>query len=262
MKFSFSNYLKHRNPLVRLNAFLFVFLSILLMGSTGYVLIEGARWFDALYMTLISVTTVGFGEVFPLSKSGRIWTMLMIVTGMSYLGIAISQIVTFIVEGEILNHFSKSRRDKYITRMKNHVIICGLGRTGLAAFQKFSDAGIECVLIELESKINESFEHDSPILKKLLIGDATQDGVLLKAGIKDANILLAAAGNDLTNLFVVLSARNLNHDLKIIARVSEAENTRKMKLAGATEVVCLFTLGGKHMAEMASTYLPKNSSKN
>ena len=223
--------------------FLALFL-VFLCGVIGFMTIEGWSFLDASYMTVITLTTVGFGEVNTLSSAGKIFTMFLIIIGMGILLYGVSSITAFIVEGELMDIIRRRRMDKSISKLKDHCVICGAGKVGRYIIEEFIKTGKDFVVVE---KNTES-------IKKLtgevlwIEGDASDDAVLLKAGIDKAKGLITALSTDKDNLFVVLTSRELNPKLRIVSRALEEESIHKLKKAGADSIVSTTFIGGMRIA--------------
>ena len=224
---------------------------IILVGIMGYILIEGYSFIEALYMTTIAITTVGFGEVKPLSDTGRLFTIFLLITSWITFAWAIARITQFVVTGEINKYFKTRKNMKAITQLNNHVILCGFGRNGQQAARTLKNHNMPFVVIEKEE---ESMEKVLPFFPELiyLIGDGTDDDLLKKAGIEKAIALISALPDDADNVFIVLSARALNQKLQIISRASEESSYPKLKKAGADNVIMPDKIGGSHMATLVS----------
>ena len=223
---------------------------MLFTGITGYMLIDDYPFIDSLYMTIITVSSVGFGEVHGLSVAGKIFTSFLILFGLGTLAYVISIITSIIFEGQ-LNYFirgykKKSRRNK----MENHVIICGYGRNGQQAVEELIAHKHSFVVIE-ESHELVLDNMDKNI--RFIEGNATEDETLIKAGIKTAKALITTLPNDTDNLFVVLTARSLNKDMTIISRASSKSSEKKLKIAGVSNVVMPEKVGGAHMATLVTS---------
>ncbi len=224
-----------------------VCLLLISFGTTGYVLIEpDYSWFDAFYMTMITIATVGFGEVKPLSQTGRLFTTMLIVIGFSSLTFIAHSLVESILE-KISNKSSETKKmHKKIERLTGHYIICGFGRVGEAAAEHFKKAGADYVIVEsspeqcLELKERQEY---------FVEGDATHEETLLKAGIKKAAGLLAMLNTDPDNLFIVLSARELNPTLRIFSRSATPSAARKIIQAGADHVISPYKSAGRQVAD-------------
>ncbi|MEO2069443.1 MAG: potassium channel protein [Desulfurobacteriaceae bacterium] len=231
--------------------YLITILFLLVSFSTfGIMLIEHWSFLDALWHTIITISTVGYGEVHPLSTAGKTFTMVVIVIAFAIFAYAASTIASMIFEGELKKIFINKRIEKMVSNLKNHTIVCGLGRTGLAAIKELWKEKIPFVVIEKsEEKIEEAKEKYPNLI--YILGDATEDEILIKAGIKSAANLIVATPDDASNLFITLSAKNLNPRIKVVARASREENVIKLKRAGATEVILPNVIGGLRMASLA-----------
>lgn len=225
-------------------------LLIFAMGIMGYRTLEGFGWIDALYMTVITVSTVGFSEVQPLSEYGRIFTVFLILSSFGTFAYAISVLTQMVMSGELKSQFKSLRLEKNLQSFKDHVIICGYGRNGHQAARRLAAHKQQFVVIEQTE--STTLEVD-PKLGLLLIGDATKDEWLEKAGVHRAKALIATMANDADNLFVVVSAKQMNPNLTIISRASDENSDRKLKAAGASHVIMPDKVGGAHMASLVST---------
>lgn len=223
-------------------------LGVTAIGTIGYCALEGWSLLDALYMTIISMTTVGYGETRELTQVGRIFTIFLLIISIGTAGYAISTLVTFFVEGELRNLIRGRRMDKRIANLQDHIILCGGGRTGRHIADEFYKTHTPFVVIEQDPKVIENLGQIGDIL--VLEGDATQDESLLLAGIERARGLVAVLGEDKDNVFIVLSARALNPQLRIVARLIEEENAEKLRKAGADEAVSPNAIGGLRMASV------------
>jgi len=232
----------------RFYAPLLILLSVWLMGTIGYVLIDSYTWFDAFYMTIITVATVGYGEVAPLSHSGKLFTAFLIITSFGTFAYAVSSITKFVLDGEFNEFFKNRKLNKTIEDLTDHVIICGYGRNGRQAAQVLKKHNKRFVVIENDLKVTSSFNHKFKDL--VLTGNSTHDDVLIKAGIFRAKALITTLPIDADNLFIVLTARNLNKNLTIISRASEDNSDTKLKIAGADNVIMPDKVGGAHMASL------------
>jgi len=220
---------------------------LFLIGITGYMLLEGWNAMEAFYMTAITLTTVGFGEVRPLSDSGRLFTVFLILLGAGSLAYGFSTGIEYLVTVNVTGQFRKRRMMKTIEKLKDHVIVCGYGRVGISAIESLASSQREIVVIERDpQKLEALLDTDLLVVE----GDATKDEVLLQAGIDRAWGLIVCTGDDSLNLFIVLSARAISSDLFIVTRSVNAENESKMRRAGANRVVSPYQIGGKHMANI------------
>lgn len=226
----------------------FILNSLLVIGTIGYVVIDGYSWFNAFYMTVITVATVGYGEIEPLSTTGRLFTAFLIITSFGTFAYAVSAITKFVIDGEFNQFFKTKRLMATIDKLSDHVIVCGYGRNGRQAAHILKKHDKRFVVIEESSKITEAINHKFSDL--ILNGNATQDEVLIKAGILRAKALITTLPIDADNLFIVLTARNLNPNLTIISRASDDGSDTKLKIAGADNVIMPDKVGGAHMASL------------
>lgn len=222
--------------------------SVLLIGVLGYSIIEHLSFLDALYMTVITVATVGYKEVTKLSDAGKIFTIFLIITSFGIFAYAISSITQFIIEGEFNQYFKNRKKVEEISKLHNHIIICGFGRNGKQAAQVLKHHHQRFVVIEKDNAITDNITHKYKHL--VLNGDATNDEVLIKAGVQRAKAIITTLPNDADNLFIVLSARHLNPNIYIISRASEENSDTKLKIAGANKVIMPDKVGGAHMGTL------------
>lgn len=220
-------------------------------GIAGYVIIEGCSWLNALFMTTISITTVGYGEVVPLSNAGKVFTIVLLIVSWVTFAFALTRITQFVINGEINKYFKTRRLMKDISKLVNHVIICGYGRNGHEAARVLRSHGVPFIVIEKNVRLIEKNLHEDHHLLHLE-GDSTDDQVLIAAGIERAKALIITLPVDADNLFIVLSARELNSQLQIISRASDSHSINKLKKAGADNVIMPDRIGGTHMATLIS----------
>ena len=223
-------------------------LLIVCIGIFGYMLIEGYKFLDAFYMTIITVATVGFEEVHPLSEPGKLFTAFLIITSFGIFAYAVTSISKYVVDGEFNSYLKNLKLSTAIEKLEGHVIICGYGRNGKQAAHVLKKHDTRFVVIEQKKDIIAAITHKYSDL--ILEGDATQDEVLERAGIRKAKALITTLPVDADNLFIVLSARTLNPKLTIISRASEDNSDAKIKLAGADNVIMPDKIGGAHMASL------------
>jgi voltage-gated potassium channel len=221
-------------------------LSVLLVGSLGYHFIAKLSWLNAFYMTIITVTTVGFNEVGPLETEGKIFTVFLIISSVFIFAYAISVITEYLFSKNQLQLLKTKKVKKMINRLSNHVIVCGYGRNGMQAVERLKAYKKPFVVIEKDKDIIQKYEEDVLFVE----GDANEDEILITAGIHAAQYLIATLPDDAANLFVVLSARQLNQKLYIISRASQVTSQKKLKLAGADSVIMPDKIGGDHMASL------------
>lgn len=215
-------------------------------GVIGYRFISDFSWIEAVYMTIITVTTVGFSEVKPLTPSGQIFTVFLIIISVFIFGYAISVVSEYILSRNSMQLLKKRKLKNKIDALEKHVIICGFGRNGQQAAQKLAAYEKPFVVIERNKEIIETYENDVLFVE----GDVNDDEVLKEAGIEKAQYLVAALPDDALNLFVVLSARQLNQKLFIISRASLGTSVKKLTFAGANKVIMPDKIGGDHMASL------------
>ncbi|GMN11952.1 potassium channel protein [Croceitalea sp. MTPC9] len=220
--------------------------TVLLVGIFGYHFFYGFTWVNAFYMTVITVTTVGFSEVRPLDADAKIFTVFLIVSSVFIFGFALSVITEYILSRNSLQLLKKKRVKNKINRLSNHVIVCGYGRNGKQAAEKLKAYNKPFVIIEKDKEIIEANEDEVLFVE----GDVNEDEVLLEAGIDRAQYLVTALPDDAVNLFVVLSARQMNEGLFIISRASQVNSIKKLEFAGADKVIMPDKIGGDHMASL------------
>jgi voltage-gated potassium channel len=236
------------NPFRRLIPPIIILLTIITLGVLGYTLIEGWSLFESLYMLVITLFTVGFGEVHELSAAGKALTMLIIVSGVGTAIYAAGQIGEIIVEGQIFGYRRKKRMERKIREMKGHYIICGFGRVGHQVAEEFAAAKIPYVVIDSKPETSEELE---PKGIPYVVGDVTSDKNLEEAGIKKAKGLIASADSDTANVFVTLAAKAFNRDLYVVARAGDVDAGEKLKMAGANRVISPYFISGRRMAALA-----------
>ena len=240
------------NPIIHLfrkkiSTALFLLGLVLTIGVVGFKLISDYTWVDAIYMTVITVTTVGFGEVQPLDANAKIFTVFLILTSVVIVGYAISVITEYILSKNDYEELKQRKMQKKIDGLKDHIIICGYGRNGKQAAKKLLAYEKPFVVIEMDRDIIDKFQ--SPEIP-FVFGNANEDETLYLAGVERASTLICALPNDADNLFVVLSARQINKGMNIISRASQETSYEKLKLAGANNVILPDRIGGDHMASL------------
>lgn len=219
-------------------------LAVIFTGTTGYVLIEGWAFLDALYMTIITITTVGYREVHALSGRGMIFTIFLIVFGVGTILYTLNNAAKVVIEGELQHVFGRRKLEKKIKGLKEHYIICGYGRMGKVICRELREKGAKFVVVEKEMSVTDIFDGDMLFIQ----GDATRDEVLKETGIEKAKGLISVLSTDAENLYVVLSARVLNPKLNIVARAGEEGSEQKLLRAGADRVVSPYHIGGLRIA--------------
>ena len=240
------------NPLIKLfrskiYTALILLVIVLCIGVLGYRFISGFSWIDSVYMTVITITTVGFGEIEPLGVSAKIFTIFLILASVVIVGYAISIITEYILSRNNFEDIKKSKMQKKIDSMHDHIIICGYGRNGKQAATKLSTYNKPFVIVEKDKEVIEKFKEDDV---SFVHGNANEDKTLIEAGIERASTLISALPSDADNLFIVLSARQINSELTIISRASQDTSYQKLKLAGANNVILPDRIGGDQMASL------------
>lgn len=220
---------------------------LLVAGVIGFKYMSGYSWIDAFYMTVITITTVGFEEVHPLDDTGKMFTIALILTSVFILGYALSVITEYILSKNNFEELKHKKMQKKIDNLKNHIIICGYGRNGRQAATKLLAYDKPFVIIEKDKELVDKIENE---MTPFVTGDASEDEVLLQAGVERASCLISALPNDADNLFIVLSARQINKRINIISRASQETSYQKLKLAGANNVILPDKIGGDHMASL------------
>ena len=216
------------------------------IGTTGYMIIEGWNLLDAVYMTVITLTTVGYREVHAVSNFGKIYTILLILSGVTFFLYVAGAVVQFMVEGRIRTILGRRSLEKKIDRLKDHYIVCGYGRIGRVLCKRLQSRPIDVVVIENDRDLVPVMDQDNMLY---ISGDASNEINLDKAGIKRAHGLIAALATDTDNVFLVLTARQLSPDLYIIARSSQKESKSKLLAAGANKVESPYDMGAVSMAQ-------------
>ena len=221
------------------------------IGVVGFMIIEGYGFVDAFYMSIITISTVGFTEVVPLTQAGKLFASFYIILNVGFFAYVLAVFSYYIVQGEIFKKMHLNLIDKNIDNLNNHVILCGFGRYGREAAAHFKLHRMPFVVIEIDpNRIKEMQEHPDKIL--YLEDDATHDEALLKAGIENARAIITALPDDSDNVFTVLSARQLNSKINIISRARDPRSEKKLELAGADHVIMPDHIGGFYMATLVT----------
>lgn len=227
-----------RNLIIALGILFFVFA----VGVGGYQMIEHWSFFDALYMTVITLATIGYGEVHPLSTAGRAFTIFLILAGMGVLAYAATTGITFLVEGQLGGLLKKRKMERQIAALKEHYVICASGEMGLYAIEEFHKTKQKFVVVSHDHHVLLPWlkqQKDIPFIE----GDPSNDDVLCASGVASASGLVSLLGEDRLNLFVVLSARQLNPKLRIISQAISRSDIPKLRKAGADDVVSAMEIG-------------------
>jgi voltage-gated potassium channel len=225
---------------------LFILL-VLLIGTIGYMIIEGYSLLDAFYMTVITIGTVGFQEVHPLSGGGRLFTSFLIITSFGTFAFALTALSRYVMDGEINRYFKGHRMTTSIQKLENHVVVCGYGRNGKQAVKELRANGQPFVVIEKNPELLARLREKQHLF---IEGDATQDNVLMQSNLEKARALITTLPEDADNVFIVLTARSVNSKMIIISRASDDNSDKKLKVAGANNVIMPDKIGGAHMASL------------
>lgn len=239
--------IKALEPANRLKYGALLLIVVFLIGTVGFHFIEGWSILDAMFMTIITITTIGYGEVHPLTFTGKVFDIMIIFLGVGSAAYVFASFTQFIVEGEMQRYFGRRRLDKTIMRMSGHYIVCGQGRIGSLISQELMRSNKQFLVIDSDPKITQGLERTGiPHIS----GNASDEDVLIKAGIKRAKGLIATASSDMTNVYIILVAKELNPDIFILARAETEDSIKNIKRAGADKVVSPYLIGGRHMANI------------
>ena len=231
----------------RLRISIILLFAVICAGTIGYSVFEDMPVFDAFYMTVITISTVGFSEIKPLSQVGRLITVIVIVSGISVLTFTLGQVARIFIEGELRRVLGRRKLEKQISKLNDHYIICGYGRIGSIISRELSNENIPFVVIEQDSEKVKQLEEDNFLYLNM---DATSEEALLQAGLKKAKGIVTAVKSDADNVFITLTAKGLRPDIFVLARASDVQNESKILRAGATRVVCPYLFGGRRMAQI------------
>lgn len=229
---------------------IFLIAGVLLVGTMGYMAIEGYSFIEAFYMTIITVSTVGFGEVAPLSDYGRLFTAILIITSFGIFAYGITSITRYLVTGELRTYLNDYKVNTTLDNLSNHVIVCGFGRNGMQATRTLRAYRERIVVIENDEDRIQEIRANGLLHVN---GDAKSEETLILAGIKRAKSMITTLPDDADNVFVVLTSRELNKDLIIISRASQDRTEKKLRIAGANNVIMPDKVGGAHMASLVVT---------
>ncbi len=233
------------SPESKLRLALIFLVLVVSTGTIGYALIEHWPLFDSLYMTIITLATVGYGEIRPMSEAGRAFTMFLIVFGAFNIGFIAAALAQLVLEGQLMALLGKRKMEKRVQRLKNHIILCGYGRVGKQVAQEFSRLKVPFVILEQDHTIIPD-PRSSDLM--FIQGNAADDEVLEQAGIKQARAVVSTLPDDADNVYLSLTARQINPELMIIARAESDLAKRKLHRAGADRVISPHELGGMQMA--------------
>lgn len=228
--------------------FIGLILLVIGVGTAGYRLIEGWSFIDSFYMTIITISTVGFREIGEMGVNGKLFTAFLIISSFGTFAYAITSITRYLVGGEYRAYIKEYKFMKEINRMDNHVIICGFGRVGLQVANDINASGGQSVIIEKDAEVIEHYDsHGAYVFLK---GDSTDDESLNHAGVQRARAIIVCMPKDADNIYVVLAAREQNPDILIVSRASQNTAVSKLKMAGANNVIMPDSIGGSHMASL------------
>jgi voltage-gated potassium channel len=222
--------------------------AVILAGTAGYVMLEHWSWFDAFYMTITTITTIGSGEPSPMNVPGKWWTILVVSVGFGVLTYTLLRLMTYTLEGRLGSVVVERRMRLRVAGMTGHYILCGFGRVGREIARIFTDERIDFVIVDINP---ESLERAAAAGFRTITGDAADTATLRAAGVERARGLVAAVDSDEINIYVTLSARVLNPNLFIVARANREDAESKLRLAGATRVISPYRIGGRRMASLA-----------
>lgn len=232
-------------PVRNLRVSLLILVLTLGLGTAGYIVLEGWDFLDALYMTVITLATVGYKEVHDLSTNGKLFTIGLILFGVATIAYAFGSLLQLMVEGQILRILGRRKLEKRINQLEGHYIVCGYGRIGALVSQEFLSRPVAFIVVERDPVICERLAKEKILFVQ---GDATDDDTLIKAGILRAKGLITAVTSESANVYITLTARGLNPDLFILARSVEEGSEIKLKRAGATKVISPYRIGANRMA--------------
>lgn len=221
---------------------------VVIYGTAGYMLIPRWPLLDALYMTLTTLTTVGFREVRPLETSGRIFTMSVIVLGVGALFVSVSLVAGLVAEGALSERGRRRRMERQVDRLSDHFIICAYGRVGRTVARELEAEGKPFVVIDAKEDLEEQMIEDGVAY---VLGETSSEQVLRSAGVERARGLVCAVDSDATNVYITLIARSVNPDIYIVARAAEPDSTERLYKAGADRVISPYVTSGRHMAQLA-----------
>lgn len=234
------------DPIRHLRFSLSILVGIIALGTFGYMTIEGWSGFDALYMTVITLATVGFKEVHDLSPQGKVFTILLIIFGAGIIAYSAGSLLQIMVEGQLRRILGRKKLEKQIDKLSGHYIVCGFGRIGTLICREFLAKPIPFVVVEKDPALCEKIGNEGILFVR---GDATDDETLMAAGILRAKGLITAVTSDTENVYITLTARGLNPDMFILARSGEEGSEKKLRRAGASKVISPYTIGASRMAQ-------------
>jgi voltage-gated potassium channel len=234
------------DPVRHLRFSLSILVGVIALGTCGYAVIEHWPVFDSLYMTVITLATVGFKEVHDLSSEGKIFTIFLIIFGAGIIAYSAGSLIQLMVEGQLRRLLGRKKLEKQINKLQGHYIVCGYGRIGALICREFAARPVPFVVVEKDPTLCEKLSDEGLLFVR---GDATDDDTLMQAGILRAKGLITAVTSDTENVYITLTARGLNPDLFILARSGEESSDKKLRRAGASKVISPYTIGAGRMAQ-------------
>lgn len=223
-----------------------IFIVILVaIGTAGFHAIEGWDWLESAYMTVMTLTTVGYGDFAPQSRAGKVFTVALVAIGVGTMLYTVGLVAQTMVEGRLMNLLGRGRMEKTIEKMSNHYIVCGCGRIGTLIARELAAEKVPFVVVDNRPGVIQRLQEEGVVF---LQGDATHDKSLIDAGIKRAKGIVCVLPTDAQNLYVILTAKELNPDIWVLARSEEEQSERRLLRAGADRVISPYTLGGNRMA--------------
>lgn len=219
--------------------------AVILTGTLGLSYVEGMPIFDSLWVTIISLTTTGYGDILPKTMAGRSFLLFILVLGVGIVAYSLSAVISILVEAQITRIMERNKMSKEIQKLRNHIIVCGSGRVGQSVVRSLKQEGVSYVVIDFDEELINRLQEEGHLA---MVGDATNDEVLLECGIKKARGVVCALSSDAYNVFVVLSARAFNPNLKIVARAEKPETIEKLRRAGANKIISPALISGHRMA--------------
>lgn len=218
---------------------------VIILGSLGFMYLEGMTWFHAVYLTIATITTVGYGDLIPHTGPGRLLSMVLMLGGVGIALYFASAVVASVIEGQLADVFGRRKMLKKIRTLKDHIIICGAGRVGHQVIERLKHETVQFVVIERDPSIVERLQEEGILA---IAGDATEDDLLITIGIEHARGLISALPEDAQNVYVTLTSKGLNPKLQVVARMDRMESESKLLRAGADKVISPAILGGRRMA--------------
>jgi voltage-gated potassium channel len=224
--------------------------TVLVIGVTGFILISNDSLIDSLYMTIITMSTVGFGTLHELNQTEKLFTIILIILSIGVYGYSVTALTEYLANNHFFQLLKYKKMQQKIQKLKNHTVVCGYGRNGRQAVVKLKEFNMPCIVIEKDKELLVELERNNILY---IEGDATGEEVLEKAALQNAKSLITALPSDADNLFVVLSARQINKKFIIISRASNESSCKKLMIAGATNIIMPDKIGGEHMASLVVT---------